>query len=508
MALTNNQKRSSGIDQVNFDLGKIPPQAIDLEEAVLGAIMLEKDAVISVLDILKPESFYKEAHQKIFNAIVDLTSKEKPIDILTVTEELRARKELEEVGGPFYITQLTSRVASAAHIEYHARIVAQKYIQRELIRISSEIQNKAFDESIDVDDLLDFSETELFNIAEGNIKKETAKVNVLIQQAIHQIEEASKRKDSLSGVPSGYTKLDRLTLGWQKSDLIVIASRPSMGKTAFALSMARNITVEHNKPVAFFSLEMSSIQLVTRLIVSETELPSNRIRNGNLDENEWKQLDSKIKSLVEAPLYIDDTPAISIFELRAKCRRLKLQHKVELIIVDYLQLMTGPSDVKGNREQEVSNISRSLKAISKELDVPIIALSQLNRSVEMRSGSKRPQLSDLRESGAIEQDADMVIFIYRPERYGILEDEDGNSLIGFAEIILAKHRNGPVGDVRLRFREEMAKFVELDEMEIGLLPGENQSVFTIGSKMNSDENSERTGNDMGNKSYSDKEGPF
>jgi len=508
MALTNNQKRPSGIDLVNFDLGKIPPQAIDLEEAVLGAVMLEKDAVISVLDILKPESFYKEAHQKIFNAIVDLTSKEKPIDILTVTEELRARKKLEEVGGPFYITQLTSRVASAAHIEYHARIVAQKYIQRELIRISSEIQNKAFDESIDVDDLLDFSETELFNIAEGNIKKETAKVNVLIQQAIHQIEEASKRKDSLSGVPSGYTKLDRLTLGWQKSDLIVIASRPSMGKTALALSMARNITVEHNKPVAIFSLEMSSIQLVTRLIVSETELPSNRIRNGNLDENEWKQLDSKIKSLVEAPLYIDDTPAISIYELRAKCRRLKLQHKVELIIVDYLQLMTGPGDVRGNREQEVSNISRSLKAISKELDVPIIALSQLNRSVEMRSGSKRPQLSDLRESGAIEQDADMVIFIYRPERYGILEDEDGNSLVGFAEIILAKHRNGPVGDVHLRFREEMVKFVELDDMEIGLLPGETQSIFTVGSKMNSDEYSERTGNDMGNKSYSDEEDPF
>jgi len=508
MALTNNQERPSGIDQVNFDLGKIPPQAIDLEETVLGAIMLEKDAVISVLDILKPESFYKEAHQKIFNAIVDLTSKEKPIDILTVTEELRAKKKLEEVGGPFYITQLTSRVASAAHIEYHARIVAQKYIQRELIRISSEIQNKAFDESIDVDDLLDFSETELFNIAEGNIKKETAKVNVLIQQAIHQIEEASKRKDSLSGVPSGYTKLDRLTLGWQKSDLIVIASRPSMGKTAFALSMARNIAVEHNKPVAIFSLEMSSIQLVTRLIVSETELPSNRIRNGNLDENEWKQLDSKIKSLVEAPLYIDDTPAISIYELRAKCRRLKLQHKVELIIVDYLQLMTGTSDVKGNREQEVSNISRSLKAISKELDVPIIALSQLNRSVEMRSGSKRPQLSDLRESGAIEQDADIVIFIYRPEQYGILEDENGNSLVGFAEIIVAKHRNGPVGDVHLRFRKETVKFVELDDMEIGSLPGENQSVFTVGSKMNSDEYSERTGNDMGNKSYSDKEGPF
>jgi replicative DNA helicase len=508
MALTDNQKRPSGIDQVNFDLGKIPPQAIDLEEAVLGAIMLEKDAVISVLDILKPESFYKEAHQKIYKAVVDLSSKEKPIDILTVTEELRAKKVLEEIGGPFYITQLTSRVASAAHIEYHARIVAQKYIQRELIRVTSEIQSKAFDESIDVDDLLDFSETELFNIAEGNIKKETAKINILIQQAIHQIEEASKRKDSLSGVPSGYTKLDRLTLGWQKSDLIVVASRPSMGKTAFALSMARNIAVEHNKSVAVFSLEMSSIQLVNRLIVSETELPSNRIRNGNLDENEWKQLDAKIKSLVEAPIYIDDTPAISIYELRAKCRRLKLQYKVELIIVDYLQLMTGPGDMKGSREQEVSNISRSLKAIAKELDVPIIALSQLNRSVEMRSGSKRPQLSDLRESGAIEQDADMVIFIYRPERYGFLEDEEGKSLVGLAEIIVAKHRNGPVGDVILRFREEMAKFVEMDNMEIGSLPGESENIFTIGSRMNDETSSQRSGFDSENESNKNNEDPF
>ncbi len=487
MALKEPSKKNHRIDPVNMDIGKIPPQAIDLEEAVLGAIMLEKDAVISVLDILQPLSFYKEAHQKIYRAIVDLSSNQKPIDILTVTEELRSRKELEEVGGPFYITQLTSRVASAAHIEYHARIVAQKFIQRELIRVSTDIQNRAYDDSIDVDDLLDMSEQELFEIAEGNIKRETARINVLMQMAIEQIEEASKREDSLSGVPSGYTKLDRITSGWQKSDLIIVASRPSMGKTAFALSMARNISVEHNKPVAVFSLEMSSLQLVNRLIVSETELPSNRIRNGNLDEKEWKQLDAKIKSLVEAPLFIDDTPAISIFELRAKCRRLKLQYHVELIIVDYLQLMSGPVEARGNREQEVSNISRSLKAIAKELNVPIIALSQLNRSVEMRSGSKRPQLSDLRESGAIEQDADMVIFIHRPEKYGITEDEDGNSTVGLAEIIVAKHRNGPVGDIQLRFRDETAKFVDLDDMEIDYLKGDaSQKTFTIGSRMNNE----------------------
>ncbi|MCK4630837.1 MAG: replicative DNA helicase [Bacteroidales bacterium] len=473
------------LSPLNLDVGKVPPQAIDIEEAVLGAILMEKDAVISVLDILKPESFYKDAHQKIYNAIVELSTKEKPIDILTVTEELRSNNELENVGGPFYITQLTNRVASSAHIEYHSRIVAQKYIQRELIRISSEIQNRAFDDSIDVDDLLDFSERELFNIAEGNIKRETAKINVLIKKAIERIEEAAKHEETLVGVPSGYTKLDRLTSGWQKSDLIIIAGRPSMGKTAFALSMGRTIAVEHNRPIAFFSLEMSSVQLVNRLIVSETELPSNRIRNGNLDEHEWKQLDTKIKQLVEAPIYIDDSPAISIFELRAKCRRLKLQHDIQLIFVDYLQLMTGPPNTL-SREQEVSSISRSLKSIAKELDVPIIALSQLNRSVEIRSGSKRPQLSDLRESGAIEQDADMVLFIHRPEKYGIFEDDDGNSLVGLAEILLSKNRNGPIGDIILRFREEFAKFVELDEIPVSeMSSNDDLKTYTVGSKMNS-----------------------
>ena len=487
MAVKGNPKISPKLGILNVEYGKIPPQAVDLEEAVLGAVMLEKDAVLSVIDILKPESFYKDTHRKIYKAIIDLSTQEKAIDILTVTEELRKEKALEEVGGPLYIAQLTGKVASAAHLEFHARIIQQKYIQRELIRVSTDIQKKAYDESMDVDDLLDQAESDLFEIAEGNIKRETAKLNVLVAEAIHQIEEAAKREDHLSGVPSGFTKLDRLTSGWQKSDLVIIAARPSMGKTAFVLSMARNIAVEHKRPVVFFSLEMASIQLVNRLIVSETELPSDRIRNGRLEEYEWKQLDYKIKSLVEAPIFIDDTPALSIFELRAKCRRLKVQHQIELVIVDYLQLMTGTGDSKGSREQEVSTISRALKSMAKELNVPVIALSQLNRSVELRSGNKRPQLSDLRESGAIEQDSDIVIFIHRPEKYDIYEDEQGNSLVGIADIILSKHRNGPIGDIQLRFKEESAKFVELDALQP--LSGEdmNGSEFTIGSKMNSEE---------------------
>ncbi|MCF8377988.1 MAG: replicative DNA helicase [Bacteroidales bacterium] len=482
--------QTQNIEKINADYGRIPPQALELEEAVLGAIMVERDAVIAVLDILKPESFYKEAHQKIYKTIIKISMAEKPIDILTVTEQLRKEGELEQVGGAAYVTQLTSRVASAAHLEFHARIVAQKFIQRELIRVSSEIQSRAYDDSRDVDELLDYSEQQLFEIAEGNIKKEMAQINTLIKEAISRIEEASKREDALSGVPSGFTKLDRLTSGWQPSDLVIIAARPSMGKTAFVLSMARNMAVEHNQAVAIFSLEMASIQLVNRLIVAETLLPSDRIRNGRLERWEWEQLDYKIKSLVEAPIFIDDTPAISIFELRAKCRRLKNLHDVKIIIIDYLQLMSGPPELKASREQEVSSISRSLKGIAKELDVPVIALSQLNRSVEMRSGSKRPQLSDLRESGAIEQDADLVLFIHRPEKYGILEDDDGNSLRGIAEIIVAKHRNGAIDDISLKFKEEFAKFTDIEEVEP--IFDDDSNSLTIGSKMNVEEGVENT----------------
>jgi replicative DNA helicase len=468
------------------DFGKVPPQAIDMEEAVLGAIMLEKEAVITILDILKPESFYKDAHRKIFKAISDLSSKEYPVDLYTVTEELKAYHELESVGGPVYLTQLTSKVVSAANVDYHARIVAQKYIQRELIRVSSEIQTRSFDDTWDVTELLDYSENELFQIAEGNIKREVSPINMVIRDAIREIEEAGKREDALVGTPSGFTKLDRLTSGWQKSELIIVAARPSMGKTAFALSMARNMAIDHGKRVAIFSCEMSSIQLVNRLIVAETDIPSDKIRNGRLTEEEWKQLDIRIKKLVQAPIFIDDTPAISIFELRAKCRRLMAQHKLDIVIVDYLQLMSGP-DNAGSREQEVSNISRSLKSIAKELNVPIIALSQLNRSVEMRGGTKRPLLSDLRESGAIEQDADMVVFIHRQEKFGIMTFEDGSSTKGIAEIILAKNRNGPVDDVKLKFREEKAQFVDIDEFDLdAATDGASSQSITLGSKMNHD----------------------
>ncbi len=489
------------------DLGKIPPQAIDMEEAVLGAIMLEKEAVIAVLDILKPESFYKEAHQKIFKSIIDLSAREYPVDLYTVTEDLRAHNELDSVGGPVYLTQLTSKVVSAANVDYHARIVAQKYIQRELIRVSTEIQSRSFDDTYDVTELLDYSENALFQIAEGNIKKEVAPINIVIKEAIHEIEEAGKREDALVGIPSGFTRLDRLTSGWQKADLVIIAARPSMGKTAFALSMARNIAVEHAKGVAIFSCEMSAVQLVNRLIVAETDIPGDKIKNGRLNEEEWKQLDARIKKLVLAPIFIDDTPAISIFELRAKCRRLMAQHKLDIVIVDYLQLMSGP-DNAGSREQEVSTISRSLKSIAKELNVPILALSQLNRSVEMRGGSKRPLLSDLRESGAIEQDADMVVFIHRQEKFGLPTFEDGSSTKGIAEIILAKNRNGPVDDVRLRFREEKAQFVDLDDFDLDedFDNGSAQSI-TLGSKMNHD-NLSRLGGEFDNENDLNEEPPF
>jgi replicative DNA helicase len=469
------------IAEINAQYGKLPPQAIEVEEAVLGALMLERDAYVTVADILDTSSFYKDEHQKIFEAIKALSSNEKPVDLLMVTQELKNREQLDEVGGPGFITQLTRRVASAAHLEFHARIIAQKYIQRELIRVSSEIQAKSYDDTMDVDDLIDFSESSLFQVAERNIKKETVPIKPVLNEAILQIEKARQRKDGLSGVPSGFTALDRITSGWQKTDLIIIAARPSMGKTAFVLSMARNMAVEHNRATAIFSLEMSSIQLVNRLIAAETELGNDKLKTGRLENYEWEHLNRKISSLEKAPIFIDDTPALSIFEFRAKCRRLKMQHDIQVVIVDYLQLMTAGTDNRGSREQEVSTISRSLKAIAKELNIPILALSQLNRSVESREG-KRPQLSDLRESGAIEQDADIVTFIHRPEYYGITEDDSGNSLIGVAEIIIAKHRNGATGDVHLAFKKELAKFSDMETNFGGF-----SAAKTFSSKMNEDE---------------------
>ena len=443
------------------EYGKMPPQAVDLEEAILGSLMLEKDAFITVSDFLKPECFYKEAHQKIYRGIQNLSLNNEPVDILTVSEEMKRLGELEEIGGYYYLAQLTSKVASAAHIEFHARIVVQKYIQRELIRVCTDIQNKAYDEATDVADLVDMAQKQVFEIAEGNIKKETTAINALIDEAIKGIEIAGKRADGLSGVPSGFNALDEVTSGWQPSDLVIIAARPAMGKTAFVLSMARNMAVKHHQAVAIFSLEMSAVQLVNRLIASETELSAEKLKTGRLTDEEWQQLHSRIKALVEAPILVDDTPALSIFELRAKCRRLKQKYGIKVLIIDYLQLMTAGADMRGNREQEVSLISRQLKIIAKELSIPVMALSQLNRGVESRP-DKKPMLSDLRESGSIEQDADMVMFIHRPEKYGITVDNEGNSLLGIATIIIAKHRSGAVGEVNLRFRAELTQFCDLD----------------------------------------------
>ncbi|MCF8368806.1 MAG: replicative DNA helicase [Bacteroidales bacterium] len=487
------QKRpSKNLLQQSFsEHGRVPPQAVDLEEAVLGALMLEQNALTAVIDILKPELFYKEAHQVIFKAIHSLFAKSEPVDILTVTNELKSTGNLELVGGAYFISQLTNRVASTANIEYHARIISQKYIQRELIKISSEIIKDAFEDTTDVFELLDKAEQNLFSVSENNFRRDYDSMQALVREAIKDIESARDHEGNLRGIPSGFTDLDRITAGWQKSDLVILAARPGMGKTAFVLSMARNIAVDFNVPLAIFSLEMSSIQLVTRLISSETQLSADKLKKGNLENYEWEQLNAKIGKLVDAPLYIDDTPALSIFELRAKCRRLKAQHNIQMIIIDYIQLMSVGGDNKGNREQEISTISRSLKALAKELSVPVITLSQLNRSVETRGGSKRPILSDLRESGAIEQDADMVMFIYRPEYYKIDQDEEGNPTKGMAELIIAKHRNGALADVKMQFIDRFAKFIDYEGGSFDLpgdlpseydYPGENS--YTVQSRMN------------------------
>ena len=471
--------KSAKVQPVN-DYGRIQPQAPELEEAVLGALMIEKDAYSLVSEILRPESFYEHRHQLIYSAITDLAVNQKPVDILTVKEQLSKRGELEEVGGPFYITQLSSKVASSAHIEYHARIIAQKSLARELITFTSNIQSKAFDETLDV-------EGKLFEISQQNMKKDYTQINPVIDEAYKLIQKAAARTDGLSGLESGFTKLDKMTSGWQNSDLIIIAARPAMGKTAFVLSMAKNIAVDFRNPVALFSLEMSNVQLVNRLISNVCEIESGKIKSGQLAGHEWQQLDYKLKNLLDAPLYVDDTPSLSVFELRTKARRLVREHGVKIIIIDYLQLMNASGMAFGSRQEEVSTISRSLKGLAKELNIPIVALSQLNRGVESREGidGKRPQLSDLRESGAIEQDADMVCFIHRPEYYKIYQDDRGNDLRGMAEIVIAKHRNGAVGEVLLRFKGEFTRFSNPEDDMVIPMPGETVGPM-LGSKMNRD----------------------
>ncbi|HBK71090.1 MAG TPA: replicative DNA helicase [Flavobacteriaceae bacterium] len=448
---------------INLEKGKLPPQAVDLEQAVLGAMMIDKKGVDDVIDILHPDAFYRQAHQYIYEAIFKLFNESEPIDLLTVTSQLRKDGRLESVGGDFYLVNLTQKVASSAHIEFHARIIIQKYIQRRLISISSEIIDEAYDETSDVFDLLDSAETKLFEVTQGNLKKSSEAAEGLVNQALKKIEEISN-KDGMSGIQSGFTKLDNLTSGWQPSDLVIIAARPGMGKTAFVMSMAKNMAIDFNIPVAIFSLEMSSVQLITRMISSETGISSGKLRKGDLQPHEWEQLNVKVKNLSKAPIFIDDTPSLSIFDLRAKARRLVSQHGVKIVIIDYLQLMTAAS-AGGNREQEISTISRNLKALAKELAIPVIALSQLSRAVETRGGSKRPLLSDLRESGAIEQDADIVSFIFRPEYYGQTEwdDDERTPCEGQGEFIVAKHRNGGLENIRLKFTGHLAQFSDLEE---------------------------------------------
>ncbi|MAO32501.1 MAG: replicative DNA helicase [Crocinitomicaceae bacterium] len=494
------------------ELGKVPPQAVDVEQTVLGALMLEKNAISKAIDILKPESFYDPKHQYIYSAIRELFASTNPVDLITVTSYLKKEGDLQAAGGASYISQLTSRVASSANIEFHSRIIAEKHIKRELIRMSSEVIQESYDDTQDVFDVLSNAEGSLFKIAENNTGKQVQNMQSVVREAIEEIEKASKNSDGISGIPTGFMDLDKITSGFQKSDMIVLAGRPAMGKTAFVLSMARNTAVDHGKAVAFFSLEMSSVQLVKRLIASEARLDADKLRKGNLREDEYQQLHTRISKLAEAPIFIDDTAGLSIFDLRAKCRRLKMQHNIEMVVIDYLQLMSAKDGKgSGNREQEISTISRSIKEIAKELNIPIIALAQLSRSVETRGGDKRPILSDLRESGAIEQDADIVGFLYRPEYYGFTTDEDNNSNHGIGEVIIAKHRNGSTGNIKLRFVPEYAKFENLEPYglqdgnfaipENALIDQENNT-YTVGSKIN---DSNKFGSEFDN---TDDETPF
>ena len=485
---TNNRRRKSN-QPLDPTYGHLQPQATEMEKAVLGALMIDKDAYAIVCEILRPESFYEPRNQMVYAAIRDLSMEEKPVDMLTVTDQLAKSGNLEQVGGPGYIAELSSGVATSANIEYHANVIAQKSLARQLISFSSMIQTKAFDETIDVEDLMQEAEGSLFELSQHNMKKDYTAIDPVIAQAVKGIQDAAKNTDGLTGVSTGYYKLDDITSGWQASDLVIIAGRPAMGKTSFALSMAKNIAADLRQPMAFFSLEMSNVQLVNRLISNACEIQGSKILNGQLQRDEWERLDKNINQLLGAPLYVDDTPGLSVFELRTKARRLVREHGIKLIMIDYLQLMNANGMRFSSRQEEVSTISRLLKGLAKELNIPILALSQLNRGVESREGleGKRPQLSDLRESGAIEQDADMVLFVHRPEYYHIYQDDNGRDLHGMAQIIIAKHRKGATGDVLLTFRGEFTRFENPEEKTI-----DNRAPMgggeIIGSKLNGDDN--------------------
>lgn len=488
----NQYKRNQGQNSqlpLEFSYAHVQPQALEVEKAVLGALMIDKDSYLVICELLRPESFYEPRHQKIYDAVRQLSMNEKPIDVLTVTEQLSKNGVLEEVGGPGYIAELSSRVATSANIEYHANIVAEKYISRQLITYTSTIGKKAFDETCDPKDVIAEAESMLFEIAQTNVKKDYVHVSPLIKEAEQIMMTVSKNNGDVTGISTGYKRLDDLTSGWQNSDLVIIAGRPAMGKTAFALSMAKNIAADQKVPMAFFSLEMSGVQLVNRLIANTCEIDGKKILNGSLNTEEWERFDKRIQHLIEAPLYIDDTPGLSVFELRTKAMRLVREHNVQLIMVDYLQLMNANGMRFNNRQEEVSTISRSLKILAKELDIPVIALSQLNRGLEARTGpdGKRPMLSDLRESGAIEQDADMVIFVHRPEKFGLTQGPNGEDYLGKAEIIIAKHRKGATDIVLLDFKGEYTRFENPEDNMLSSLPlGIGGEI--VGSKINGENN--------------------
>ncbi len=465
------RKNREAFEELTDTQGNVPPQALELEEAVLGALMLEKDSIIIIQEYLKSEAFYAEQHKLIYEAIDHLARELRPIDLYTVTERLKVTQNLDAAGGAAYLASLTQKVDSAANVEFHARIISQKHVQRSLISAATNIMRDSYDESADVHDLIGDAEAEIFRISEGNIKREMVSARDALITTLAAIEEAGKSDSEFSGVPTGFTDLDRLTSGWQPADLIVLAARPSMGKTAFVLSMARNIAVDFNQGVAFFSLEMSTKSLIQRLLAGESGLPMKSIQTGKLSADQWAHLQSTSAPLANAPLYVDETPGISVFEFRSKARRQKVQNDIKIIMIDYLQLMTAGSkmDSGGNREQVVSFISRTLKAVAKDINVPIIALAQLSRAGASRGNGSKPILSDLRESGAIEQDADIVAFIHRPMYYGITHDEQGNTTEGVAELVIAKHRNGETADVKMRFIAEEIRFANYDELQMATI---------------------------------------
>ena len=486
---TGSRQRRRQAAPIDTSYGHLQPQAPDIEKVVLGALMIDKDAFTVVSEIVRPETFYEPRHQKIFHAIRSLNIQEQPVDIMTVIEQLRKEGSLDDVGGPAYVVELSSRVASSAHIEYHSKILAQKFLARQLISFASKLETEAFDETVDVDELMQRAEGGLFELSQNNMKKDYSHIDPILMEAHKILLKASQNKGGLTGVPTGYNKLDEITSGWQASDLIIIAGRPAMGKTSFALSLAKNIAVDYQQPIAFFSLEMNSVQLVNRLISNVCQVPGSKLLNGQLTPDEWERLDTNLHKLEGAPVYIDDTPGLSVFELRTKARRLKKEHNISILMIDYLQLMNASGMKFNSRQEEVSTISRSLKGLAKELDIPVIALSQLNRTVETRAGEgidgKRPQLSDLRESGAIEQDADMVLLVHRPEYYHIYEDSNHNDLRGMAQIIIAKHRKGATGDVLLKFQGQYTKFANPEDVP-DEMPAADMGGEIIGSRMNDD----------------------